>query len=166
MNKATLTRIGGLAAAIALTATMTACSGGQSVADACKIANTEMNKATSSISSDVNAAMQQATQGEKVDFAEIFAPVQKGLEEAGKKVTNEAVKAPLTAFATEFNGFVKVFDGFEMPDMKNIDATDPAAMDKLKEAQTKVEEISTKAQDASAKLTEQGKKLQEICNKG
>jgi len=166
MNKSTLTRIGGLAAAIALTATMTACSGGQSVADACKIANTEMTKATSSVSSDVSSAMQKATTGEKVDFAEIFAPVQKGLEEAGKKVTNETVKAPLTAFATEFNGFVKVFDGFEMPDMKNIDATDPAAMDKLKEAQTKVEEISTKAQDASAKLTEQGKKLQEICNKG
>ncbi|OZB85356.1 hypothetical protein [Microbacterium sp. 13-71-7] len=166
MNKATLTRIGGLAAAIALTATMTACSGGQSVADACKIANGEMNKATSSISSDVNSAMQQATQGDKVDFAAIFAPVQKGLEEAGKKVTNESVKAPLTAFATEFDGFVKVFDGFEMPDLKNLDATDPAAMDKLKAAQDKAQEISTKAQAASAKLTEQGKKLQDICNKG
>ncbi|MBS1698425.1 MAG: hypothetical protein JST25_08515 [Actinobacteria bacterium] len=166
MNKATLTRIGGVAAAIALTATMTACSGGQSVADACKIANTEMTAATSSISSDVNSAMQKATQGEKVDFAEIFAPVQKGLEEAGKKVTNETVKAPLTAFATEFNGFVKVFDGFEMPDLKNIDATDPAVMDKIEQAQKKAQEISTKAQDASTKLTEQGKKLQEICNKG
>ncbi|MDR6867438.1 hypothetical protein J2Y69_002041 [Microbacterium resistens] len=166
MNKATLTRIGGLAAAIALTATMTACAGGQSVADACEIANTEMNKATSSISSDVNSAIQKATEGEKVDFAAIFAPVQKGLDEAGKKVTNESVKAPLTAFATEFNGFVKVFDGFEMPDLKNLDATDPAAMDKLKEAQDKAEKISTEAQGASTKLMEQSKNLQDVCNKG
>lgn len=166
MNKSTLTRIGGLAAAIALTATMTACSGGQSVADACKIANAEMTKATSSVSSDLNAAVQQATQGEKVDFAGIFAPVQKGLDEAGKKVTNETVKAPLTAFASEFEGFIKVYEGLEIPDLKNIDATDPASMDKVKQAQDKIQEVSTKAQAASAKLTEQGKKLQEVCNKG
>ena len=166
MNKATLTRIGGVAAAIALAATMTACSGGQSVADACKIANTEMTKATSSISSDLNGAMQKATTGEKVDFASIFAPVEKGLDEAGKKITNETVKKPLDAFTAEFKGFVKVFDGFEIPDMKNIDATDPAAMDKITEAQTKLQEMSTKAQDASAKLSEQGKKLKDVCNKG
>ncbi|VXB66798.1 conserved exported hypothetical protein [Microbacterium sp. 8M] len=166
MNKATLTRIGGVAAAIVLTATMTACSGGQSVADACKVANTEMNKATSSISSDVNSAMQKATAGEKVDFAGLFAPVLEGLDAADKKITNESVKKPLEAFSAEYKNFVTVFDGFEMPDLKNLDATDPATMDKLTEAQNKMKDVSTKVQDASTKLMDQAKKLQDVCAKG
>jgi len=166
MNKATLTRIGGLAAAIALTATMTACSGGQSVADACKIAQDEIQKATSNISSDVNSAMQKATSGEKVDFAGLFAPILEGLDTADKKITNESVKKPLEGFSAEYKSFVKVFDGFEMPDLKSIDPTDPAAMDKLTEAQTKMKDVSTKVQDASTKLMDQAKKLQQVCTKG
>ena len=88
------------------------------------------------------------------------------IEEAGKKVTNESVKAPLTAFANEYKSFVKVFDGFEIPDVKSIDATDPAAMDKLTEAQNKMKDVSTKVQDASTKLMDQAKKLQDVCTKG
>lgn len=166
MNKATLTRIGGVAAAIALAATMTACSGGQSVADACKVAQDEMQKATSSMSSDVNDAMQKATAGEKVDFAGLFAPVLESLDAADKKITNESVKKPLEAFSAEYKSFVKVFDGFEIPDVKSIDATDPAAMDKLTEAQNKMKDVSTKVQDASTKLMDQAKKLQDVCTKG
>ncbi|WP_416442417.1 hypothetical protein AB3K78_08680 [Leucobacter sp. HNU] len=166
MKKAILPRIGGIAAAIALTVSMAACAGGQSVADACKIANDEMTKATSSINSDVNAAMQKATQGEKVDFAEIFKPVTEGLDKATSKVTNEKVKKPLDAFATEYKNFTKSFEGFEMPDMKNIDASDPAAMEKLQQASEKAQEISKNAQAASTKLVDQGKKIQEVCNAG
>ena len=165
MNTSTAARIGGVVAAIALTATMTACSGGQSVADACKIANAEMTTATSSMSSDLNSAMQNATSGEKVDFAALFAPVTEGLDAASAKITNDTVKKPLDAFSTEYKSFVKAFEGFEIPDMKTIDPADPSAIDKLTQAQEKLKEISTKAQDASTKLTDQAKKLQDVCNK-
>ena len=94
MNTSTVTRIAGIAAAIALTATMTACSGGQSVADACKIANAEMTTATSSMSSDLNSAMQNATSGEKVDFAALFAPVTEGLDAAPVLTCTENVQTP------------------------------------------------------------------------
>ena len=107
MSKATLTRIGGLAAAVALAATLTACSGGQSVAEACKIAQDEISSATSSMSSDLNSGMKDATSGEKVDFAGLFTPITDGLDAADKKITNETVKKPLEAFSAEYKSFVK-----------------------------------------------------------
>ncbi|MBS1673407.1 MAG: hypothetical protein JSS74_05515 [Actinobacteria bacterium] len=168
MKRTTMSRIGGVAAAFALAATMTGCSmlGGQSVADACKIANEEITKASSSVSSDLSDAMQNATSGEKVDFEGLFAPVQKGLDEAQKKVTNETVKVPLSAFAKQFKTFTTSFAGFEVPDLKSLDPTDPTAMDKITEAQKKIEEISTKTQAESSKLQDLSKKLQDVCTKG
>lgn len=166
MKKAILPRIGGIAAAIALTVSMAACAGGQSVADACKIANDEMNKATSSIQSDTSSALQKATQGEKVDFAGVFKPISESLAKVNDKVTNEEVKKPLKAFTDEFNTFVKTFDGLEIPDVSKLDATDPAAMQKLQDAQKQLQDVSTKMQESSTKLTEQGKKLQSVCNAG
>ncbi|WP_295012993.1 hypothetical protein [uncultured Microbacterium sp.] len=167
MKNITLTRIGGAAAALVVAATMSACSaGGQSVADACKIAQQEISKASSSASSDLNSSLQQAAQGDKVDFAALFQPVLDGLSSAEKKVTNEKVKEPLTAFADEYKSFVKVFDGFEMPDLKNLDASDPNAMQKVEEAQTKAQEITTKSQAAMTKLTDESKKLQAVCTAG
>jgi len=163
MNTKNVTRIGGIAAALSLTAALTACAGGQSVADACSIAKTEIETATSSITSDLNASMSQATSGEKVDFSSLFQPVLDGLSSAESKVTNEQVKAPLSAFADEYRNFAAVFADFEMPNLKNIDPSDEAAMQKLQEAQAKAEEISTKGQESSTKLTAEAKKLQEVC---
>ncbi|GAA4067555.1 hypothetical protein GCM10023065_20160 [Microbacterium laevaniformans] len=50
-----------------------------------------------------------------------------------------------------------------MPNLKNIDPSDEAAMQKLQEAQAKAEEISTKGQESSTKLTAEAKTLQEVC---
>lgn len=166
MNKSTIARISGIAAAIALTATMTACTGGQSVADACKVAQDEITKASSSVTSDLSSSMQKATQGEKVDFKAMFQPILDGLDAAEKKVTNEKVKAPLSAFTAEYKNFVKVFDGYEVPDLASLDPSDPTAMDKINEVQKKSQEIATKGQDASTKLMDQATKLQSVCTAG
>lgn len=157
------TRLGGAAAVITLAATMTACAGGQSVADACTIAKNEIQTATSSIQTDLNSSMSKATSGEKVDFSSLFQPVLDGLSSAESKVTNEQVKAPLTAFADEYRNFATIFADFEMPDLTKIDPSDPTAMQQLQDAQAKAEEISTKGQESSTKLQDQAKKLQDVC---
>lgn len=164
MKKPTATRLAGLAAVVALTATMSACAGGQSVAEACSIAQDEMTKASSSIQSDLSTAMGNVTSGEKVDFSSLFQPIVDGLKAAQDKITNDEVKAPLTAFTDEFTSFTQVFEGFEMPDVTNIDPSDADAMAKLQAAQDKAQEISTKSQEANTKLTEKANDLQKVCN--
>lgn len=167
MKTATFPRIAAFAAAAALTTSLAACSaGGQSVSEACRIAQEEISKATSSVTSDLSSSMQKATQGEKVDFNALLAPALEGIEAAEKKIANEKVKAPLTAFGEEYRNFVKVFDGFEIPDLKSLDPTDPTAMAKITAAQEKAQEIATKGQEATTKLNEQAKKLQAACTAG
>ena len=163
MNKTIVTRLSGAAAVIVLATTLSACAGGQSVAEACKIAQDELATASSTISSDLSSSVSKAATGENVDFGALFQPVMDGLTAAQSKVTNADVKAPLTAFTDEFSSFIQTLEGFEMPDVSKIDPTDAAAMEKLQAAQEKAQEISTKSQEASTKLGEQAKKLQSVC---
>ncbi|MBL3686453.1 hypothetical protein D3248_05735 [Leucobacter zeae] len=163
MAQKTLLKIAGALGAATLALTLASCSGGQSVADACKIANTEISKASSSMQSDLSAAMQGMTSGETPDFNALFDPILEGLDSAEKKVTNEEVKKPLSTFTSQYRDFAKSLEGFEMPDMSSIDPTDSAA---VAEATEGMQELSTKITEDSSKLMESGQKLQEVCNAG
>lgn len=163
MAQKTLLKIAGALGAATLTLTLASCAGGQSVADACKIANAEISKASSSMQSDLSSAMQGMTSGETPDFNALFEPILEGLDSAEKKVTNEKVKEPLSTFTTQYRDFAKSLEGFEVPDMSNIDPTDTDALTKASED---MQALSTQISDDSSKLMESGQKLQEVCNAG
>ena len=163
MAQKTLLKISGALGAAALTLTLASCSGGQSVADACKIANSEISKASSSMQSDLSSAMQGMGAGETPDFNGMFEPILKGLDSAEEKVTNEKVKEPLSTFTSQYRDFAKSLEGFEMPDMSTIDTTDPEAVAKATEG---MQELSTKITEDSSELMKSGQKLQEVCNAG
>ncbi|MBK0418489.1 hypothetical protein JD276_05505 [Leucobacter sp. CSA1] len=167
MEKKALVRVGGLLATVTLALGMTACSGGQSVAEACKIADDAMNDVTSEAQANANELMQSMTEeGGEVDFAAAFEPVTAGLEKAQEEVTNEEVSAALDKFATEYQGFVEIISGFEIPDMSNIDYSDPNAMAEIEAFQAEAQQLSTDMQERATSMTEAGKEMQELCNAG
>lgn len=172
-------RIGAVVAALALASTLAACSGGQSVADACKVTNETMTEVVAQSQSDAQTAMQSAMQGEEVDLKAIFTPVVEALEETESKVTNDKVKPVLSTFVTEYKAFADALGEFDMSgfqelsDLSNMDPSAPDAAEKLEELQTKSEELQAQAEELQTTmqtqqegLVEASSKLQEVCAAG
>ena len=154
-------RIGAVVAALALASSLAACSGGQSVADACKIADSTVSEANSEMQSLMSDAM--AGDG---DLATMFEPVNKALEEAQAKVTNPDVSKALTSVADEFKGMSTELGDYKIPDMSSIDPSDPDAMAELEALQAESEELSASLEKRSQALMEAGTNLQEVCAAG
>ncbi|QIK62543.1 hypothetical protein G7068_04470 [Leucobacter viscericola] len=158
--KSTL-RIGAVVAAIALASTLSACSGGQSVTEACKVANSTVNEATS----DMNTLLQDAMSGNG-DFSKVFDPINKALDEAQSKVTNEKVSKSLKTVADEFSAMGEDLKGYKVPDVSSIDMTAPDASEKLEAMSKESEAVSAKLQKRSESLQKAGTDLQKVCNAG
>lgn len=159
-------RTGALAATAALAFTLVSCSGGQSTAEACQIANDTMNSAVDQMNSDVQGALQGAVGGEDIDFGSIFAPVTEALHETQSKVTNEEVKGALDTFVDEYTSFAATIEGFDLSsfgDMSDIDPSDPDAMQKLEEMQASAEELQTTLTEQTASMQEAAAGMQEVC---
>lgn len=170
-------RTGAIIAAAGLALGLASCSGGQSTADACKIAEQTMTEVVTQAEVDAQQALQSAMQGEDVDFGTIFEPVKKALVEAQKKVTNEEVKSSLDTFVTEYTSFVEVIEGVdlsgfqELSEMSQLDPNDPEAMAKLDELQQKstemqqaAEKLQTEMQDKQETLIAASSELADLCN--
>ncbi|RGE24360.1 hypothetical protein [Leucobacter sp. wl10] len=157
----TVRRTGAILAAAGLVFGLASCSGGQSVAEACKVANSTVNDATSKM----QGLMSDAMSG-KGDMSTMFDPINAALKEAQGKVTNEEVSTALKKVSDEFSALSATMKDFKMPDMSSIDPTDPEAMAKLDEMQTQAQELSTKVQGQADSLTKAGQNLQKTCNAG
>lgn len=160
-DKKSLFKIAGIFGAAALTLSLASCSGGQSVADACNIANSTVNEATG----DLQSVLSDAMSGEG-DLSAAFDPITEALEEAQSEVTNEEVSTALANFTDELSAMSSTLEGYEIPDASSIDPSDPEAMDKLDQMQAEAEEMTTKLQEQSTALTEAGQNLQDICTAG
>lgn len=161
MRNTSIARIGGALAAAALTVSLAACSGGQSVAEACKTADNAMQE----VNANTSTMLQEAMSGD-ADYAELFKPVQEALDNAESQVTNEEVSAALGDVSTEFDGLVDELSGLEIPKMDDIDPTDPAAMEKLNQMQADMEAASASIQERADALTKAGQNLTEVCSAG
>ncbi|WP_427870994.1 hypothetical protein [Leucobacter luti] len=163
----TARRIGAIVAALGLAATLASCAGGQSVADACKIANDTMTDVANKAQSDVQTGMQDAMAGKDVNFGEIFKPVVKALEDTQGKVTNEEVKKPLDKFVTEYKSFASTIEEVDLSalkDAQNIDPTAPDAQAKLEELQKSTEKLQADITESSTKLQESSTELNSVCS--
>jgi chromosome segregation ATPase len=169
-------RTGAVVAAAGLALALASCSGGQSVADACKIAEETMTEVVTQSQADTQQALQGALQGEEVDFNAIFQPIKEALSDTQKTVTNEEVSTALDGFVTEYNSFVGVLEqvdlsGFqELSDLSDLDPSDPEAMAKIEELQEKstelqqqAQDLQTDIQDKTEALTAASSELSELC---
>lgn len=151
-----------IAVAAGITLSLTACSGagGQSVADACGIANKTMTKVTS----DAQEALNSAAEGG--DLSGVFSPVQDALASAKKQITNPEVSKALESYDSEFSNLAEKVKGYELPNLAELDPADPETMAQLDEIQAEASKLGEELTAGSEKLTEAGKQLAAVCAAG
>lgn len=155
----TTTKIAGVLGAATLALSLAACSGGQSVAEACKVAE----KTVSAAQSDMETAVTEAMSGEG-NFGDLFSGVNEALVKAEKEVQNAEVSDALKAVTADFSKVGEVFKDFKMPNMTDLDYSDPKAMAEFEEITAELEGKSAELQELSSSLEKSSTKLQELCN--
>ncbi|MFD5599550.1 hypothetical protein ACFWHR_05780 [Leucobacter sp. NPDC058333] len=177
-DKKSLFKLAGVLGAAALTLSLAACSGGQSVAEACDIAkkaDTEITKSTSEITDSYSKLME----GDDVDFAAALDPASKALAKAQDQITNEDVKKPYDKLVSSFDDMKSTLASVDLSafadisEMQNFDATAPGAEEKLAEMQKKSEELQAQASDLQTKmqanqtdLTDAVSDMNKVCSAG
>lgn len=154
----TTTRIASVLGVAGLALSLAACSGGQSVAEACQVAEKSVLEAQGNMES----AVTDAFSGEG-DFSELFSGVTDALAKAEKEVKNSEVSDALKAVTADFSKVGDVFDGFEMPSMEGLDFTDPEAMAEFEKMGEQLEAKSAELDELSSALEASGNKLEELC---
>ncbi|MFT4231651.1 MAG: hypothetical protein QM606_02590 [Leucobacter sp.] len=101
----TIRRTGAVLATAGLALGLMSCSGGQSVEEACTVAEETMNEVVTESQADIQQSLQDALQGNEVDFEATLKPIQDALAETQDKVTNKEVKSALDAFVDEYDAF-------------------------------------------------------------
>lgn len=126
-------------AALALTLPLAAC-GGQSVEDACTVAEKEVKSAMGDL--DSLSATDPAAASKSIE------KIGDALDRTEDKVDNDQVK---TAVENLSDAFDQMEDAFEDLQEAGTDAT-------------KLKAVSTKVQDASTQVQKAGEKLDALCN--
>ncbi|WP_029150367.1 hypothetical protein [Microbacterium indicum] len=145
MSALSIRRIAGAAAVLALVpAALAACSGGQSVEEACGLIQDE----ATSVSSELSSAMTSALDGSGENP---LAAANERMQAVGEQVTNEEVKAEFDTVLTAFDAATGVFG-----QLADLDPTDTEAMADLESA-------TGDLQNLGEDLTTAGASLQELC---
>lgn len=163
-------------AAVGLSLGLVSCAGGQSVAEACKIAEVTLTDASAGVATESQSFMTDAVAGKDVDVKAAFEPVLASLKDAQSKITNEEVKAPIDVFVTEFGALTKIYGEFDfsilagLGDTSNLDMTDAAAVQELQDKAAKAQEqtlaLSEKASEHATKLQTAVDQFAKLCNAG
>lgn len=122
--------------------------GGQSVADACSIAEEKVNAAQG----DLTEAMSAATSGDMDSVGDLIGNFTAALDEAESEITNEEVKPLIEDLNAQFGQV-----GTALEELAGVDTSDPTNVDQLTEIS---DEMMTVSQDAQTTATELG----ELCN--
>lgn len=152
-------KIAGVLGAAALAFTLTACSGGQSVAEACQIAEETVSEAQE----DMTTLMSDAMSGDS-NMGDMFAPILKAFSDAEKNVSNKEVSAALKDVNAEFSSMIDLVGDFKLPDTSDIDFSDPDAMAEFEAMQADLEALSSELEESTKGMEAAGKRLEELCN--
>lgn len=157
-SSTTITRVAGMLGAGALALTLAACSGGQSVAEACQIAQDSVAEA----GEQINSLMAEAISGGG-SMKDLIAPLNEAIEGAEAKVTNPEVLAALEAMNSEFTSLGELLEGIDLPDMQGTDPENPTATPEQLKAQEELAAISGEIEERSLALEAADTRLQELC---
>ncbi len=135
------TTAGLLLAAGFTVAALTGCSGGQSVAEACSTAQSEL----SDVQTQLSSVQSDAASGSFSKVAESIGALEDRLDETADKLSNDEVKAAVEDLSDKIGEFGETFEG--------IDDGDTAALADRTEKMT----------DAATAVQDSGKKLDELC---
>jgi hypothetical protein len=132
------------AAALALLPGLAACSGGQSVEEACGVLQSRVSEVTTSL----QEAMTVATSGDEAAVNEQLGSLKEQLSAIDEEITNDEVSQAYGTFAAAYDDMMT-----QVQSMSDIDMED---MDALTEA-------STQLQDSATELTEAGQGIDSVC---
>lgn len=164
MDTQKIGRASGLIAATGLAIALVGCAGGQSTADACKIANDNFAEVQQEVQDNSQAAVDGMMNGEDVDFDSLFAPVNDALAKTQEEVTNDEVKPVVDNFATSIQGLTDELSGLDIPNMADFDPTDPEAMAQAEEMQAQAAELQTAMQTHTENIQSATTELNEVCS--
>ena len=154
-----LVRVTGTLGVAALALSLAACSGGQSVAEGCKIAQESLASAGGQI--DALTAEAFAGGGSVKD---LIVPLTDALDTAEEQVTNSQVAAALADLHSEFVGLGDLLESVTIPE---TEATDPAGSSPSPEelkAQQQLEAISGELEKRNSALEIADLNLQALCS--
>ncbi|GAA3855845.1 hypothetical protein [Tessaracoccus defluvii] len=137
MNRIILAGLSGV-----LVLTLGACGSAQSTADACKIAQETVEKA----SADIPTTLASAGTGDYAAMKDAFTTLASSIGDAETKVTNAEVKSALGEFKTGISEFGALFDGLTDGDINAL------------------AELSGDLETASTKLSTSGENLTKLCS--
>lgn len=152
------TKVASVLGVAGLALSLAACSGGQSVAEACKIANETVAEANTNLESTVTEVM-----GGNADMNELFAPIKQSLKDAESKISNSEVSDALKGISGDFTSVSELLGDFKLPDLTDLDVTNPEDVKKFEDLQKQSESMLGDLESVSNSLQESGTKLQELC---
>lgn len=141
---------------------LSACStpGGQSVAEACQVAEDTMSEAVEQMGNELGEAMSALAYGEEIDTSAAFAPIVASLDEAATAVTNSEVKSALEDFRDGFSDFSEKFAEADIPSIEQSNMGDVKA---LEEQAAKLEEFSKSMEAEAQKFQDSANAISELC---
>lgn len=162
-----IARVSSVIAVVALAVPLAACSGGQSVSQACLQTNVALATTFQSIDTDVEAALQKGMEGEEIDLAAVFTPAGDALAQAQKDVSNAEVQEALDAFVGEFDAYAETVEGADWNTFASFNQLDPNS-DEYARTVDEIESASLELQESIMEhltgLSEAGDELTTLCN--
>ncbi|KAB1643533.1 hypothetical protein [Gulosibacter chungangensis] len=159
-------RVGfGLAASL-LALSLTACAGGQSVAQACLQTNVALAETNAALGPGLDTAVQNAISGEDVDFGEVFDPINEALSTATDAVSNKEVSDALAAFTTEVESFGTTLEEADFQQFVELNELEPGSEEyeaTVDEVETASLELYDKLDQHITDLTNAGDQITTIC---
>lgn len=154
-----LVRVTGTLGVAALALSLAACSGGQSVAEGCKIAQESLASAGGQI--DALTAEALAGGGSVKD---LIVPLSDALEAAEEQVTNAQVAAALEELHSEFVGLGELLEGVTIPEQLDTDSTSSTLTPEELKVQQQLDAISGELEKRNSALEIADLNLQALCS--
>lgn len=141
---------------------LAACSapGGQSVAEACQVAEDTMSEAVEQTGNELGEAMNALVYGEEFDASATFAPIVDSINEAAGLVKNSEVKSALKEFGEGFKSFSEMFANADIP---SIDASNMGDVRAIEEQAAKLEEFSKSMEAETREFEASANAIAELC---
>lgn len=127
MNTHPLIRIGAALAVSALALPLASCSGEPSLSAECRQVNADLDQATLTVDTDLEAALQRAMDGEDTDPAAILNTVSGDIEEVRSQVTHPELRAAMDPLVDVFRDYASTVSEVDFHALAELNRLDPAS---------------------------------------
>ena len=151
---------GAVVAVLALSACSDGASGGQSVDEACTVAEEVMTTALDEMGTQLESTFTDIAYGIEVDTHGVFAPLNDAISDAVEQVSNTDVKGALVDFKDDFEAFAGAIESADIPDINTENVSDPEL---IAEQEAALEEFSATVETHARSLQASSAHIETLC---